>query len=197
MKDFRVQDRSLIAPLPFAGRPAAHPVPRSNMCLNGFLASARPDPDHFAYALIANVRLLKWYHRDAEYRRYVQRAEVVLAAGRASAWLIRQLHGVHVPICSPASVTNLLLQISRPTDRILWVGPAATFDAGLSSRGALGYCGRGLAGCIDFIENNEPFRFCLLALSSPEQELVAHDVLMRGRARGLALCVGPGYGCTR
>jgi hypothetical protein len=31
-----------------------------------------------------------------------------------------------------------------------------------------------------------------LTMRSPLQELIAHEVLLRGRARGLALCVGPG-----
>ena len=191
MKNYPVQNRSLRAPWPFERRPAVYQAPRINPCLKGFLAAARPDPDHFAYGLIANVHLLVSYHRDVEYRRYVQQAELVLPAGRMAAWLIRQLFGVRLPVCSPASVGQLLLQISRPTDRILSVGSTAVRDPRLQAR-TIHYRGQELAGCIDFIEDHAPFRFCLLTLSSPDRELVANEVLMRGRARGLALCMEPG-----
>jgi exopolysaccharide biosynthesis WecB/TagA/CpsF family protein len=44
--------------------------------------------------------------------------------------------------------------------------------------------------CLQFIESHSPFRFCLLAVGSPQQEQLAAMLQSRGRARGLALCVG-------
>ena len=44
--------------------------------------------------------------------------------------------------------------------------------------------------CLEFIEDASPFRFCFLAVGSPQQEVLARAVGKRGRARGLALCVG-------
>ena len=44
--------------------------------------------------------------------------------------------------------------------------------------------------CLEFIEAQSPFRFCLLAVGSPQQELLAQALEVRGKARGLALCVG-------
>jgi exopolysaccharide biosynthesis WecB/TagA/CpsF family protein len=44
--------------------------------------------------------------------------------------------------------------------------------------------------CLEFIEQASPFRFCFLAVGSPQQELVATLVKQRGVARGLALCIG-------
>src|SRR6185436_2589093 len=35
-----------------------------------------------------------------------------------------------------------------------------------------------------------PFRYCLLAVGSPQQEFVAYCLKQRGAARGLALCIG-------
>ncbi len=43
---------------------------------------------------------------------------------------------------------------------------------------------------LTFIENESPFRFCMLAVGCPQQEYLAKALLTRGRARGLALCVG-------
>jgi exopolysaccharide biosynthesis WecB/TagA/CpsF family protein len=44
--------------------------------------------------------------------------------------------------------------------------------------------------CLRFIEAQSPFRFCLLAVGSPQQEIVAHRLQVRGSARGLVFCVG-------
>ena len=43
---------------------------------------------------------------------------------------------------------------------------------------------------LNFIESQGPFRFCLLAVGCPQQEKLARALKTRGRARGLALCVG-------
>jgi exopolysaccharide biosynthesis WecB/TagA/CpsF family protein len=44
--------------------------------------------------------------------------------------------------------------------------------------------------CVREVESLSPFRFCFLAVGSPQQEIVAQELKMRGIARGLALCVG-------
>ena len=44
--------------------------------------------------------------------------------------------------------------------------------------------------CLEFIESHSPFRFCLLAVGSPQQEVLAQALRERGTARGLALCIG-------
>ena len=44
--------------------------------------------------------------------------------------------------------------------------------------------------CLREIEAASPFRFCFLAIGSPQQEYIAHKLQLRGVARGLALCVG-------
>jgi UDP-N-acetyl-D-mannosaminuronic acid transferase (WecB/TagA/CpsF family) len=47
-----------------------------------------------------------------------------------------------------------------------------------------------VTACLDFIEAHSPFRFCFLALGSPQQEKLAQALKARGLARGLALCIG-------
>jgi UDP-N-acetyl-D-mannosaminuronic acid transferase (WecB/TagA/CpsF family) len=44
--------------------------------------------------------------------------------------------------------------------------------------------------CLQAIEACSPFRFCLLAVGTPQQELIALKLKERGIARGLTLCVG-------
>jgi exopolysaccharide biosynthesis WecB/TagA/CpsF family protein len=41
-----------------------------------------------------------------------------------------------------------------------------------------------------FVEANSPFRYCFLAVGSPQQEILAQMLARRGIARGLALCIG-------
>ena len=48
----------------------------------------------------------------------------------------------------------------------------------------------GVEECLRFVENESPFRFCILAVGCPQQEILAKALQSRGRARGLALCVG-------
>jgi UDP-N-acetyl-D-mannosaminuronic acid transferase (WecB/TagA/CpsF family) len=44
--------------------------------------------------------------------------------------------------------------------------------------------------CLCAIEACSPFRFCFLAIGSPQQEIIAQKLKERGVVRGLALCVG-------
>jgi exopolysaccharide biosynthesis WecB/TagA/CpsF family protein len=44
--------------------------------------------------------------------------------------------------------------------------------------------------CLRQIEAVGPFRFCFLAIGSPQQEIIAQMLKDRGVARGLALCIG-------
>jgi exopolysaccharide biosynthesis WecB/TagA/CpsF family protein len=45
-------------------------------------------------------------------------------------------------------------------------------------------------GVLEFVERHSPFRFCMLAIGSPQQEIIAQQLKHRGVARGLALCIG-------
>jgi hypothetical protein len=47
-----------------------------------------------------------------------------------------------------------------------------------------------MEACLRFVEAHSPFRYCLLAVGAPQQEVMAQHLKTRGIARGLALCVG-------
>jgi UDP-N-acetyl-D-mannosaminuronic acid transferase (WecB/TagA/CpsF family) len=47
-----------------------------------------------------------------------------------------------------------------------------------------------VARCVEFIESCSPFRFCFLAVGAPQQELLARMLKARGKARGMAFCIG-------
>ena len=44
--------------------------------------------------------------------------------------------------------------------------------------------------CLQQIESMGSFRFCFLAIGSPQQEIIAQKLKERGKVRGLALCIG-------
>ena len=168
MKHFPVKNALVGATAP----PVLEYLGSSRDCLRDLLAAQSPAPERFSYALLMGVRSLLRYYREDDFRRHVQAARVVLAAGLPAAWLIQQLSGVRLPIRSAARIADTVLEVCRPSDRVVWVG--ATPD---------------VRTCVDMIEARSPFRFCVLAVDCAEQ--ITQAVLARQRARGLALCVGP------
>jgi len=174
--------------------------PASRLCgdySRDLIKAASSLPDQFSYGVVIGTQSLVLYHRDSDFRRYVQGATLLLAAGKASAWLVERLYGIRIPVHSGLSVTRMVHGVARPADRILWVS-----DGAVCSREAFPTnvhdlrthrlrAGRhSVERCIDFIETNAPFRYCLLSIRSPWQELIAGRLMRRGNAKGLALCVG-------
>jgi exopolysaccharide biosynthesis WecB/TagA/CpsF family protein len=90
----------------------------------------------------------------------------------------------------------------RPDDRIVLIGGSQEQAArvrelyGLSDlkhyNPPMGFIHDAAAveACLSFIEAASPFRFCFLAVGSPQQEKLARLLAARGTARGLALCIG-------
>jgi len=166
-------------------------------CLQRLLIAAGGGRRRLGYVVVANVDALLRYYRDSEFRRCFQSAEVVLTADRFSGWLMRCLSGVRVPACSPESLLLRVRTLMRSTDRILWIGDTSSLPEGMGTSdirclqweaGADALAN--LATCVSFVERQTPFRFCVLAMGSPQCELIAHTLSRRGRAAGLVLCVG-------
>ena len=157
----------------------------------------------YGYVVTPNADHLIRYHESEAFRRYYESASYVLMDSRFVARLIRLTKGVRLPICTGSDLTSeLFANVIRPDDRIVVIG---------GTRGQIERLGRryGLTNvrhlnpphgfirnkaaveeCLKFIESASPFRFCFLAVGSPQQEAVAHALYSRGQTRGLALCVG-------
>ena len=96
----------------------------------------------------------------------------------------------------------LFSMVIAPADRVVLIGASAAQAARLAADYQLrdlrhhsppmGFIHdpAAVASCLQFIEHASPFRFCLLAVGCPQQEVIAKLVRDRGSARGLALCVG-------
>jgi exopolysaccharide biosynthesis WecB/TagA/CpsF family protein len=157
----------------------------------------------YGYVVTPNVDHMIRYQESEDFRSLYAQAAYVLLDSRFAAFFFRLLHGIRVPVCTGSDLTAALFQkVIAPTDRIVLIG-ANERQAGLlrSQYGLedlrhhnppMGFVDDPAAveACLQFVEAASPFRFCLIAVGSPRQELVAQRLGARGRARGLALCIG-------
>jgi len=159
--------------------------------------------DRFAYVVTPNADHMLRYRDDAAFRELYRSAAYVLMDSRFVAYLLLILKRMRLPVCTGADVTATLLQeVIRPTDPIVLVGGTAEQAERIAARYGLlnlkhydppmGFIRdpRAVERCLQFVEQQSPFRFCFLAVGSPQQEVIAQMLHSRGIARGLALCVG-------
>jgi N-acetylglucosaminyldiphosphoundecaprenol N-acetyl-beta-D-mannosaminyltransferase len=150
-----------------------------------------------------NVDHLVRYCEDATFRSLYRCAEYTLLDSRVLAIAIRLLRGERLGVCTGSDLTaELLGRIAAPADCIVLIGGSESQAGRLSGSYGLrrvhhhnppmGFIGSEEATetCLQFIEAHSPFRFCFLAVGSPQQELLAQRLQARGTARGLVLCVG-------
>ena len=121
---------------------------------------------------------------------------------RFASRLIHLLKGLKLQVCTGSDLTAALFSSVAPADRIVLIGGSDEQVQSIARLHGLqglvhynppmGFIRSPLAveACLKFIEDHSPFRYCFLAIESPQQEAIAHALLARGTARGLALCVG-------
>ena len=159
--------------------------------------------DRFGYVVTPNVDHLIRYHDDPRFRSAYADASYVLLDSRFLSYLLRLTAGLAPKVCTGSDLTEqLFTSVIGPADRIVLVGGSETQAQQIASRFRLqslqhfsppmGFIERpdAVEECLRFVESMSPFRFCLLAVGSPQQELIGQMLKARGRARGLALCIG-------
>ena len=159
--------------------------------------------NRFGYVVTPNVDHLIRYYEDATFRARYRAAEFILMDSRFAARLVYLLKGVRLPVCTGSDATaHLLADVIRPDDHIVIIGGSDEQAHQLGRRYGLknlrhhnppmGFINDPTAveTCLEFIEAGGPFRFCFLAVGSPQQETIAQALKARGVARGLALCIG-------
>ncbi|HEY6456370.1 MAG TPA: WecB/TagA/CpsF family glycosyltransferase [Steroidobacteraceae bacterium] len=175
-----------------------------NFDLEAFTAvAARHGQNRYSFAVTPNVDHLIRYHEDPSYRAHYHAAGYVLMDSRVVRLLVRLLKDIRLPICTGSDLTvTLLSRVAGPTDRIVMLGGTARQAQHLTALYGLknvqhhnppmGFVNDpdAVEDCLQFIERASPFRFCFLAVGSPQQELIAHQLKTRGVARGFAICVG-------
>ncbi len=172
--------------------------------LTDFLpVAAKFGSERYGFVVTPNVDHLIRYHEEPRFRECYNAATYVLLDSRFARRLLRLVKGMSPRVCTGSDLTaSVFTSLIAGTDRILLIGTSADQVQSLTHRFQLhnlhhhnppmGFIKDAAAveRCLDFIESLSPFRFCILAVGSPQQEIIAHALQQRGRARGLALCVG-------
>jgi exopolysaccharide biosynthesis WecB/TagA/CpsF family protein len=188
--------------MPAASKEVVHEI--DDFDLAAFMSVAATfGESRYGYVVTPNVDHLIRFHEDASFRVHYRAADYVLMDSRFAARLVRLMKGVKLPVCTGSDLTLALLShVVRPADRIVLVGGSDEQAADIAARYGLTnvrHCNppmgfikdpEAVEQCVKFIESSGPFRFCFLAVGSPQQEVIAQLLRVRGVARGMALCVG-------
>jgi exopolysaccharide biosynthesis WecB/TagA/CpsF family protein len=159
--------------------------------------------DRFGFVVTPNVDHMIRYHDNASFRDSYAAAAYVLLDSRLVARLLRLTKGLALRVCTGSDLTAALFaSVIKPSDRIVLIGGSVAQAARLAQLYGLsnihhfdppmGFIKDPVAvrACVDFVEAHSPFRFCFIAVGSPQQETLAVQIQVRARARGLALCIG-------
>ena len=157
----------------------------------------------FGYVVTPNADHLIRLHEDVAFRALYATAAYVLLDSRFLSHLLQFTQGIRLPVCTGSDLTaKLLTDVIEPEDGIVLIGGNAEQAQQLAGRFGLknlahynppmGFIqdAEAVETCLRFVETHSPFRFCLLAVGAPQQEMIAQRLKERGIARGLALCIG-------
>jgi exopolysaccharide biosynthesis WecB/TagA/CpsF family protein len=157
----------------------------------------------YGYAVTPNVDHIIRFHDDAHFRELYSDAAYVLLDSRFLAHILSLLRRQRLRVCLGSDLTTAMFKsVIKPLDQVIVVGGTAAQAAQLRQRFDLHSLHHieppmqlitnpaAIDWCVDQIEALSPFRFCFLAVGSPQQEIIAQKLKERDIARGLALCVG-------
>ena len=180
------------------------PLKIDNYDINEFVRlAANFGSDKFGYVVTPNVDHLIRLHDEPLFRALYSEAAYVLLDSRFLSFLFALTQGVRPKVCTGSDLTAQLFEgVIKPDDPVVLIGAEPEQAAALVARYGV-RCMRhfnppmgfihdasAIEDCLEFIESQGAFRFCLLAVGAPQQEVLAQRLKARGRARGLALCVG-------
>jgi exopolysaccharide biosynthesis WecB/TagA/CpsF family protein len=169
-----------------------------------FVATAKEfGQSRYGFVVTPNVDHLIRLHQDPRFRELYAAARYVLLDSHFLANVLRLMTGRRLPVCTGSDLTaKLLADVAGSSDRIVVIGGSERQMSELTTRYGLrnlvqfsppmGFIRdpKAVEACLSFVEAHSPFRFCLLAVGAPQQEILAERLQARGVARGLALCVG-------
>lgn len=159
--------------------------------------------EQYGYVVTPNVDHIIRLHEDSTFRALYADATFTLLDSRFLSRLLRITKRSHLPVCTGSDLTeNILSKVVNPDDALVLIGGTEIQAKQLCERYNLrelyhfnppmGFIHdpQMVETCLQFIENHSPFRFCFLAVGSPQQEVLAQQLKVRGIARGMALCIG-------
>jgi exopolysaccharide biosynthesis WecB/TagA/CpsF family protein len=159
--------------------------------------------DRFGYVVTPNVDHVIRHFYEAGFRGIYAQATYVLLDSRFLAHTIWVVKRQVLRVCAGSDLTPAVIRtVIQPRDVVVLVGGTQVQTDALRKEfglRALHYIDppmnfirdpAAVESCLAAIEACSPFRFCFLAIGSPQQEIIAQKLKERGIARGLALCVG-------
>lgn len=159
--------------------------------------------ERFGYVVTPNVDHIIRLDEDGSFRALYADATYTLLDSRFLSHLLRIARGHRLPVCTGSDLTeNILSKVVNPDDVLVLIGGSEIQAKQLCERYNLNelyhfnppmgfiHDPEMVETCLKFIENCSPFRFCFLAVGSPQQEVLAQQLKARGIARGMALCIG-------
>lgn len=159
--------------------------------------------DRYGFAVTPNADHLVRLQEDLAFRKSYGSADFVLFDSRFLARWLYWTHRQRLRVCPGSDLTATLFNdVIACDDCLVMVGGSVEQARQLRQRYGLrnlqqfippmGFINDPVATreCLEFIEMQSPFRFCLLAIGAPQQERIAALLKERGTARGLALCIG-------
>ncbi|HEY6456418.1 MAG TPA: WecB/TagA/CpsF family glycosyltransferase [Steroidobacteraceae bacterium] len=172
--------------------------------LAGFMSvAAEFGRDRAGYVVTPNVDHLIRYCDEQMFRDLYHEAAFTLLDSRFLSHLIGLRSGRRPRVCPGSDLTAALLAVvTEPDDPLVLIGGSSTqarqlrVQFGLRSlhhySPIMGFISDPAAveQCLTYVESHSPFRFCFLAVGSPQQEILAQRLKDRGIARGLTLCIG-------
>jgi exopolysaccharide biosynthesis WecB/TagA/CpsF family protein len=159
--------------------------------------------DRYGYLVTPNVDHVIRHYQDLQFRALYAQAAYVLLDSRFLAHTVGFVKRQVLRVCLGSDLTTAVLSsVIKPLDVAVLVGATAAQAEILRERFGLKALHHieppmklirnptAVEACLRQIEAVGPFRFCFLAIGSPQQEIIAQKLKERGVARGLALCVG-------
>jgi exopolysaccharide biosynthesis WecB/TagA/CpsF family protein len=159
--------------------------------------------ERFGYVVTPNVDHVIRHYEDSHFRELYAQATYVLLDSRFLSHTVGLVKRQVLRVCLGSDLTTSVLNsLIKPDDVAILVGGSAEQAKVIRERYGLRALThidppmnfirdkQAVEDCLNAIEAVGPFRFCFLALGSPQQEVIAQKLKERGIARGLALCVG-------
>jgi len=166
-------------------------------------AAAAFGSTRYGYVVTPNSDHLIRYSQDMQFRALYAQAAYVLLDSRFIAHTVGLIKRQVLRVCLGSDLTTAVLtSVVKPLDVTILVGGTAAQAQILRERFGLEAFHHidppmkfirdpvAVENCLQQIEAIGPFRFCFLAIGSPQQEIIAQKLKERGTSRGLALCVG-------
>lgn len=159
--------------------------------------------ERFGYVVTPNVDHVIRHYYDPEFRALYAQAAYVFLDSHFLAYVIGFLKRRRHRVSPGSDLTEAVMSsVIKPNDVAVMVGGSAEQAQELRARFGLKalhhidppmnfiHDEAAVESCLRAIEATSPFRFCFLAVGSPQQEIIAQKLKERGVARGLALCIG-------